>query len=62
MRGLTPNGRIFDFARANKNETEFAGATFDPKGRTLFVNQQGDEEEGVAAVTYAISGPWMEGA
>ncbi len=58
VRGLTPSGRIFDFARANRNETEFAGATFDPKGRTLFVNQQGDEEEGVPAVTYAIWGHW----
>jgi hypothetical protein len=27
-------------------------------GHTLFVNQQGDEEEGVCAVTYAIWGPW----
>jgi hypothetical protein len=36
----------------------FAGATFDPRGRMLFVNQQGDEEEGVSAVTYAIWGPW----
>jgi secreted PhoX family phosphatase len=47
IRGLTPNGRIFDFAGSTGNETEFAGATFDPRGRTLFVNQQGDEEEGV---------------
>ncbi|MDQ3784958.1 MAG: PhoX family protein [Actinomycetota bacterium] len=58
VRALTPDGRIFDFARGNKNETEFAGATFDPTGRILFVNQQGDEEEGIPGVTYAISGPW----
>ena len=55
IRGLTPDGRIFDFARANRNETEFAGATFSPDGRTLFVNQFGD---GDPAVTYAIWGPW----
>ena len=55
IRGLTPAGRIYDFARANTNETEFAGATFSPDGHTLFVNQFGD---GDPAVTYAIWGPW----
>ena len=55
IRGLTPDGHIFDFARANRNETEFAGATFSPDGRTLFVNQFGN---GDPAVTYAIWGPW----
>jgi secreted PhoX family phosphatase len=57
IRGLTPEGRIYDFARANTRLSEFAGATFDPDGRTLYLNQFGDvDQEG--AVTYAIWGPW----
>jgi len=57
IRGLTPDGRIYDFARANTRESEFAGACFDPDGRTMYVNQFGDVNlEG--AVTYAIWGPW----
>jgi secreted PhoX family phosphatase len=55
IRGLTPDGRIYDFARANTNESEFAGATFSPDGKTLFVNQFGNGDPGV---TYAIWGPW----
>ncbi|MFN2489467.1 MAG: alkaline phosphatase PhoX [Actinomycetota bacterium] len=57
MRRLTPEGQIFDFARANDN-SEFCGACFDASGRTLFVNQQGDREQGIPGVTYAIWGPW----
>ncbi|MGH2734864.1 MAG: PhoX family protein [Actinomycetota bacterium] len=55
IRGLTPDGQIYDFARGDTNDTEFAGATFSPSGKTLFVNQFGD---GHPAVTYAIWGPW----
>jgi uncharacterized protein len=61
IRGLTPDGRIYDFARANARESEFAGACFDPDGQTMYVNQFGDVNlEG--AVTYAIWGPWGRGA
>ena len=57
IRGLSPDGGIYDFARANTRESEFAGACFDPDGRTMYVNQFGDVNlEG--AVTYAIWGPW----
>jgi uncharacterized protein len=57
IRGLTPDGGIYDFAEANTRESEFAGACFDPDGRTMYVNQFGDVNlEG--AVTYAIWGPW----
>ena len=57
IRGLTPDGGIYDFARANTRESELAGACFDPDGRTMYVNQFGDANlEG--AVTYAIWGPW----
>jgi secreted PhoX family phosphatase len=45
VRGLTPDGRIFDFARTVTNDTEFCGACFSPDGRTLFVNQQGERGE-----------------
>ncbi len=59
IRGLTPNGRLYDFARAVTNETEIAGACFSADGRTLFVNQNGDRSDGGApGVTYAIWGPF----
>lgn len=59
IRGLTPDGRIFDFARdiaGIADHGEFAGATFSPDGQTLFVNMQRP------GVTYAIWGPWKDGA
>lgn len=53
MRALTPDGRLFTFCHAlGDNVSEFAGATFDPTGTTLFVNQLRP------GVTYAIRGPW----
>lgn len=57
VRGLTRDGRIYDFARAASNTTEFAGVCFDPWGRTMYVNQQGNRST-QPAVTYAIWGPW----
>jgi uncharacterized protein len=70
IRGLTLDGEIYDFARALVNQTEFAGACFDPDGQTLYVNQYGlrsatDTDPqlpfgppGQAGVTYAIFGPF----
>jgi secreted PhoX family phosphatase len=55
IRGLTPDGLIFDFAKAQTNATEFAGACFDRKGGTMYVNQQG-ATDGTPGVTYAIWG------
>jgi uncharacterized protein len=59
LRGLTLKGEIFDFA-LNAHPTfptdEFAGATFSPNGRTLFVNMQ------AAGITFAIWGPWDRGS
>jgi hypothetical protein len=60
IRGLTPAGTIYDFARADVRKTEFAGVCFNAATQTLFVNQQGDPGE--AAVTYAIWGPWGSAA
>ncbi|MGI9042655.1 MAG: alkaline phosphatase PhoX [Gemmatimonadaceae bacterium] len=64
LRGLTPEGRIFDFAKNLLNLTEFAGACFSPDGRTLFVNIMGSTLDGGTerGVTLAIRGPWKDGA
>jgi uncharacterized protein len=56
LRGLTTRGQIFDFAKNLANDNEFAGATFSPDGQTLFVNIQ------TPGATYAIWGPWANGA
>ncbi len=61
IRGLSQRGRIWDIALnrlrgASDNERfgdEFAGSTFSPDGRTLFVNIQAS-----AGMTFAIWGPW----
>jgi secreted PhoX family phosphatase len=42
IRGVTPEGGIYDFAQTVTNDTEFCGGCFDADGRTLFVCQQGD--------------------
>jgi secreted PhoX family phosphatase len=55
VRGLTRDGRIFDFAKnmvPGYEDKEFAGATFSPDGKTLFFNIQ------VPGLTFAIWGPW----
>lgn len=59
IRGLTRDGRIFDFAKnivPGFEQNEFAGATFSPDGDTLFVNIQ------TPGITFAIWGPWKDGA
>lgn len=64
VRGLTPDGRIFDFARNLTNGREFAGACFSPDGETLFFNIQGDTTEGGPGdlgMTFAVWGPWKRG-
>ena len=68
VRGLTTDGAIFSFARNNvvldgeKNgisgdfrAREFAGATYSPDGRWLFVNAQ------TPGITFAVTGPWADG-
>lgn len=59
LRGLTPDGTLFDFARnADPAQAgqEFAGATFSPDFRTLFVNIQSN-----SGYSLAIWGPWAAG-
>ena len=64
VRGLTPDGKIYDFAMTITNDTEFCGGCFSPDGTVFFLNQQGergslpDGPAGVNAVTYAITGPF----
>jgi len=55
-RGAHARGGIYEFARANTRESEFAGVCFDPDGRTMYVNQFGDTNLEGAAI-YAIWGP-----
>jgi secreted PhoX family phosphatase len=65
LRGLTRDGRIFDFAEFLLNNREWAGATYSPDGLTLFVNIQGDTSSdgpGNLGYTFAIWGPWEAGA
>ena len=50
--GITPAGRYFDLALVRNSESEVAGVTFAPDGRTLFFNIQ---EEGL---TIAVTGPF----
>lgn len=62
LRGITPNGKIFDFAMNVANTSEFAGACFSPDGSTLFVNIQSGVAPRGGGATYAITGPWHGGA
>ena len=54
LKGLS-HGTLFDFARNRGSNGEFAGATWSPDGKWLFVNIQRP------AATYAITGPWGRG-
>ncbi len=56
VRGLTPTGSLFDFALNLESDSEFAGSTFSPDGRTLFLNIQNP------GATFAIWGPWERGS
>jgi secreted PhoX family phosphatase len=61
IRGLSRKGELFDIALnrlrsstgADRSNDEFAGSTFSPDGRTLFVNIQAS-----AGMSFAIWGPW----
>lgn len=56
LRGVNPEGQIFDFARNDLNSSELAGATYSPDGNTLFVNRQSGP-----GITFAITGPFEKG-
>jgi len=52
VRGVTPEGKIYNIARNARDSTEFAGSCFSPDGKILFVNMQS------SGLTLAITGPW----
>lgn len=54
MRGITPDGKIYNIARNIGSSSEMAGVCFSPSGKTLFVNIQ---EQGL---TLAVVGPWRQ--
>jgi uncharacterized protein len=69
VQGLTRDGQLVVFARNNivlagerntlsgdYRTSEFAGCTYSPDGKWLFVNVQ------VPGITFAITGPWRDGA
>ncbi|MBM6616978.1 alkaline phosphatase PhoX [Bacillus suaedaesalsae] len=51
--GITPEGKVYPFAANRLNSSEFAGPTFSPDGKTLFVNIQSP------GLTFAIWGPFQ---
>ena len=63
VRGLSRRGELFSIALnrlvsstgVDRSNDEFAGATFSPDGRTLFVNIQASR-----GMSFAIWGPWQE--
>jgi secreted PhoX family phosphatase len=63
IRGLSKRGQLFDIALnrltsstgTKRWDDEFAGSTFSPSGRTLFVNIQASR-----GMTFAIWGPWQK--
>lgn len=52
LMGLTPHGRLYEFARNRMSTSELVGATFSPDGRTLFLSIQ------YPGLTVAIWGPF----
>jgi secreted PhoX family phosphatase len=52
LRGITPDGRIYNIGKNIGSDSEMAGVCFSPSGKTLFVNVQHD------GLTFAITGPW----
>ena len=55
LRGLTPDGELFDFAQNVGSDAEFTGATFSPNGQALFFNIQSP------GATYMVWGPFGKG-
>jgi len=57
LRGLTPDGGVFDFAEniLDGGGSEFSGPAYSPDGQTLFVSIQRP------GIMLAITGPWGKG-
>ncbi|MDQ3305042.1 MAG: PhoX family protein [Actinomycetota bacterium] len=59
VRGISVDGRIFDFALnlvSENEDKEFAGACYSPDGTVLFVNIQ------TPGISFAITGPFDKGS
>jgi secreted PhoX family phosphatase len=54
LKGVTPEGKVYNLGRNAKSNSELAGATFSPDGSTLFMNIQH------SGITMAITGPWQK--
>ena len=54
LRGITPDGRVYDLARNAVSSSEFAGICVAPQGNAIFVNLQLD------GLTLAITGSFSE--
>ena len=54
LRGLTPDGRVYDLARNAKSTGELAGVCTSPSGDAIFLNLQLD------GLTLAITGPFVD--
>ena len=54
VRGITPEGRVYDLARNARSKSELAGICCSPDGNAIFVNMQID------GLTLAITGPMAE--
>jgi uncharacterized protein len=52
--GITPDGQVYAFASNRLNDSEFAGPTFSPDGKTFFVNYQNP------GLTFAIWGSFQQ--
>ena len=52
LMGIAPDGGVYRFASNRLNDSELAGPTFAPDGRTFFVNVQSP------GITYAVWGPF----
>jgi len=62
LKGLTRDGRIFDIAANLASKSELAGVSFSPDGRTLFFNAYGERGGRQPGMTFAVWGPWEQGA
>jgi secreted PhoX family phosphatase len=54
LMGITPQGKIYTFARNIKDDSELAGVCFSPDKTTMFLNLQN------IGYTLAITGPWKD--
>jgi len=62
VRGLTPEGEIYNFAETVTNDSEFCGGCFDEDGLTFFVSQQGQRSGNNPPGTFPSNPGEIEGS